>query len=190
MLTEGDQWSWIKIEDARGKMHLDVITDCPRPVLYRIGRLRNGSKLFVRVEMSLLIFTTHPGSTTCRTILYNIVRYYIILYHIVQYDTILRILFNIVEYYTISLCFWGRLAVHSSTSDWYLEWSAFNRPSKDYLGIIRRSWSQSSNSVAHTEEMTNVRALSSTNNTLPMVSYRFMTFGKRHNTLLVIILKE
>ncbi|GFV46758.1 hypothetical protein TNCV_1882171 [Trichonephila clavipes] len=41
----------------------------------------------------------------------------------------------------------------SSRSVWHPEWSLFHRPSMDYPEIILRGWSQSSNGVAHNEEM-------------------------------------
>lgn len=46
-----------------------------------------------------------------------------------------------------------RSAVHSSTSNSHREWFPFHRPSKDSLGIIRKSGSGSSNGVTRTKEM-------------------------------------
>ncbi|GBL89398.1 hypothetical protein AVEN_225910-1 [Araneus ventricosus] len=45
------------------------------------------------------------------------------------------------------------LIAHSSTGDQHCEWSDFHRQSIDCPGIILRSWFQSSNAVAHTDEM-------------------------------------
>ncbi|GBN15576.1 hypothetical protein AVEN_250484-1 [Araneus ventricosus] len=91
-------------------MHVNVITDCVRPVRCRIGLLHDGSKHFVLVGMRLRFCNAQVG----------------------------RPFLNI------------RL-----TSGGY----PFHIPSMDSPGVIRRSWSQSSNGSAHTEAMANVRAL-------------------------------
>lgn len=96
----------LKSRLTSAKMHLNVMKDYVKPVAklhYRVGRLYDGSKDFVRVGIKLQVWTAEVGQPFIK-------------------------------------------------SNWHRGWSPFHRPAIDCPGIIRRSWSQSSNGGAHTKE--------------------------------------